>query len=90
LASAPGGSDSIRSVSDVGEGLNMLKLDTLGIHDEQAAKLKPHAATAMTRLIIRSHHLGGTSRLIPQLHPQATCAGDTPTFPLIDSAENCP
>jgi hypothetical protein len=69
FASAPGGSDSIRSASDVGDGLRKLMLGMLGmlgIQEEHAASEKPHAMTAMTRLIIGSHHLGGMQPPYPQ------------------------
>src|SRR5262249_9032431 len=49
LASAPGGSDSIRSESDDGAGLRKLRLDMVAEH---AAKGKPHAAMAMTLRMI--------------------------------------
>src|SRR5215471_4780618 len=51
-ASAPGGSDSMRTCSVGGAGLNadMSRLGIqLGVHDEQPDINKPHAATATTR-----------------------------------------
>jgi hypothetical protein len=51
LASAPGGSDSIRSVSVGGDELRKFKL---GNDAEHATKVKPHATRAMTRLMIGS------------------------------------
>jgi len=48
LTSAPGGSDSNRTVSVDGDELKKFKL---GIDAEHAATVKPHAITAMTRLI---------------------------------------
>jgi hypothetical protein len=51
FASAPGGSDSILSASFGGDDFMKLKL---GRDAEHAAKLKPHATTAMTRRMIIS------------------------------------
>src|SRR5215469_2051462 len=51
-ASAPGGSDSMRTCSVGGAGLNadMSRLGIqLGVHDEQPDINKPHAATAIRR-----------------------------------------
>jgi hypothetical protein len=52
-ASAPGGSDSIRTGSVAGAGFNA-DMSKLGTHDEQADTNRPHAAMAMTRRIIAS------------------------------------
>lgn len=64
FASAPGGSDSIRSASVCGEEPRKFRL---GIDVEHAARVKPHAMTAMTRLMIGSPI--GWARGHP--HPQA-------------------
>jgi hypothetical protein len=48
LTSAPGGSDSNRTVSVDGDELKKFKL---GIDAEHAATVRPHAITAMIRLI---------------------------------------
>ena len=48
-ASAPGGSDSIRSVSAAGADL---KNSRLGIDIAQPATVRPHATTAITRLMV--------------------------------------
>src|SRR5262249_14610997 len=48
-ASAPGGSDSTRKTSVAAPGLNMSRL---GIDIEHAASARPHAATAITRLMV--------------------------------------
>jgi hypothetical protein len=48
-ASAPGGSDSIRTMSVGGDDF---KKSRLGMEAEHAATVKPHATTAMTRLMI--------------------------------------
>jgi hypothetical protein len=49
LTSAPGGSDSNRNASVGGDELRKFRL---GIDAEHAATVKPHATTAMTRLMI--------------------------------------
>jgi hypothetical protein len=49
LTSAPGGSDSNRKASVGGDELRKFRL---GIDAEHAATVKPHATTAMTRLMI--------------------------------------
>jgi hypothetical protein len=67
LASAPGGSDSIRSASDDGADFMKFRLDM--DMEEHAARVKPHAMMAMTRLMIGSHHLGGKRRLVPNSQP---------------------
>jgi hypothetical protein len=54
LTSAPGGSDSIRNTSVA--GLERKK-SRLGIDIEQAARVKPQATTAITRLMAVSHPL---------------------------------
>src|ERR1700674_337983 len=56
-ASAPGGSDSTASDADCAPDeppkLGMLGSSTLGIHDdEHPVRKKPHATTAMTRLML--------------------------------------
>src|SRR4029453_16494787 len=67
LASAPGGSDSIRKVSVAGADL---KKSRLGIDAEHAARVKPHATKAMTRLIVGPHQLGGRDgHLYPRMRP---------------------
>ena len=48
-ASAPGGSDSIRNVSLAGADL---KNSRLGIDIAQPATVRPHATTAITRLMV--------------------------------------
>jgi len=65
FASAPGGSDSTRSASVVGDDFRKFRLVRLDM-DEHAATVKPHAITAMTRLIIGSHHFGGMQPPYPQ------------------------
>jgi hypothetical protein len=50
------------SVSDCGADLRKSKL---GIVAEHAANIRPHAMTAMTRLMIPTP-LGGIGRLLPQ------------------------
>src|SRR5262249_23010449 len=50
FASAPGGSDSMASVSACGADFMKSRL-RLGIVAEHAASMKPHAVTAMTRLM---------------------------------------
>jgi hypothetical protein len=54
LTSAPGGFDSNRTVSVDGDELK--KFIKLGVDEEHAATVKPHAITAMTRLISDPHH----------------------------------
>jgi hypothetical protein len=49
LTSAPGGSDSNRKASVGGDELRKFRL---GIDAEHAATVRPHATTAMTRLMI--------------------------------------
>jgi hypothetical protein len=49
FTSAPGGSDSNRKASLGGDELRKFKL---GIDAEHAATVKPHAKTAMTRLMM--------------------------------------
>jgi len=66
LASAPGGSDSIRSASDDGVDFMKFRLEDM---EEHAARVKPHAMMAMTRLMIGSHHLGGKCRRVPNSQP---------------------
>src|ERR1700694_6025064 len=56
-ASAPGGADSTASTPDCPPDdppkLGMLGSSTLGIHDdEHPVRMKPHATTAMTRLML--------------------------------------
>jgi hypothetical protein len=47
-----------------------LKKSMLGKEAEHAARVKPHATKAMTRLMVRSHQLGGQSRPpIPRAQP---------------------
>src|SRR5215831_6493138 len=53
FASAPGGSDSMVSVSGCGADFMKSRL-RLGIVAEHAASMKPHAVTAMTRLMIHT------------------------------------
>src|SRR6185436_7272410 len=54
FTSAPGGSDSNRTVSVGGDELKKLRF---GMEAEHAATVNPHATTAMTRLMLGSHHL---------------------------------
>jgi hypothetical protein len=62
LTSAPGGFDWNRTVSvreidpTVSVDGDELKKSKLGIDAEHAAAVKPHAITAMTRLISNIHH----------------------------------
>jgi hypothetical protein len=60
LTSAPGGSDSNRTASVGGEELKKFRL---GIDAEHAATVKPHATTAMTRLMILPRHRTAYRRL---------------------------
>jgi hypothetical protein len=53
FASAPGGSDSMASVSACGADFMKSRL-RLGIVAEHAASMRPHAVTAMTRLMIQT------------------------------------
>src|SRR5215468_6644640 len=71
FASAPGGSDSMASVS--GCGVDFRK-SRLGIVAEHAASMKPHAMRAMTRLMIGSPPPGRRSAASPprQDHRGAT------------------
>ena len=79
LASAPGGSDSIRRVSVAGDDL---KKSMLGKEAEHAARVKPHATKAMTRLMVRSHQLGGQSRAAyPQSAAMRSVTGTRETPP---------
>src|SRR5438552_18284327 len=65
FASAPGGSDSM--ASDSACGADFMK-SRLGIVVEHAASMKPHAMTAMTRLMIASRHAANpTSLRVPPL-----------------------
>src|SRR5262245_53250523 len=55
LASAPGGSDSMRTLSTAGVGLNVgnAGISIVGIHDAEHPDTKtPHTAKAMTRLMV--------------------------------------
>src|SRR3954454_14676136 len=65
-ASAPGGSDSTRSVSVAGDPL---KKSRLGIDMEHAASAKPHARMAITRLMVIPTIGAANSRLCPQPEP---------------------
>jgi hypothetical protein len=51
LASAPGGSDSIRSASVLGPDFRKSKL---GSDDEHPVRMKPHAKKAATRPMMKS------------------------------------
>src|SRR5262249_59813002 len=57
LASAPGGSDSIRNACGAGDDLKKFMSGSekeSGSDTEHAAKLTPHATTAIIRIMIRS------------------------------------
>src|SRR5262249_49190925 len=71
FASAPGGSDSMASVSACGADFMKSRL-RLGIVAEHAASMKPHAVTAMTRLMIQ-HHLGGKGGRLSPEHDHRGC-----------------
>src|SRR5262245_42961307 len=60
FASAPGGSDSMASVSACGADFMKSRL-RLGIVAEHAASMKPHAVTAMTLLMIHTTSAAGAA-----------------------------
>src|SRR5262249_53245374 len=64
FASAPGGSDTMASVSACGADFMKSRL-RLGIVAEHAASMKPHAVTTMTRLMIHTTSRHG-GRLSPE------------------------
>ena len=51
--------------SDSACGADYMK-SRLGIVVEQAGSMKPHTVTAMTRLMIGSHHVGDMGPPLPQ------------------------
>src|SRR5262249_56592761 len=71
FASAPGGSDSMANVSGCGVDLRKSRL---GIVAEHAASMKPHATTAMTRLMIGSPPPGRPRAASPPDHDQKSAA----------------
>jgi hypothetical protein len=79
LTSAPGGSDSNRNAAVGGDELRKFKL---GIDAEHAATVKPHATTAMTRLMIRIPPLGRHMAALPHnTHPASVKGPREPKVP---------
>ena len=67
LTSAPGGSDSNRNASVGGDELRKFRL---GIVAEHAATVKPHATTAITRLMIGPPPLERHAAALPPQYPK--------------------
>jgi hypothetical protein len=77
FTSAPGGSDSKRTVDVGGDELKKFRF---GMDAEHAATLKQHARTAMTRLMIRIPPLGGANAAHPTTTIRA-CRDPQPKIP---------